>query len=114
MPNNYVGSESDKYFLKIAPDFSVFNIAEKYMVENEKDGEDKLFFFNRHTKDVKTSFRRGMFKIDNFNAEVDVKTEISYKIFEVGDSLIVIFISTMDEPIEFSLNLESRVIGVTF
>jgi len=57
-----------EYFLKISPDFSVFDLLEKFLVSNELSDEQKGIFFYRKdelTDDVlETNFYRAIFKID--------------------------------------------------
>jgi len=57
----------EKYFLKIAPDFSVFDMLEKYLSNQTLDlNQEKIFFnsFPTAAEDIETPFYRAIFKID--------------------------------------------------
>lgn len=121
MENNYVNSDKnkrdiDRYFLKIAPDFSVLDLAEKYMEENNKTGEDKLFYFNPNTSSISTTFRRAIFRCNNPGNKIDESSagSLSYRIFNCGSHSIFICISTTDIPIVFSVSNSDRIVGVCF
>lgn len=126
MPNNFIndiydetnnlidGSFTDKYFLKIAPDFSVFDVAEKNI--NDSQG---LFYVGSNVSSITTKFRRAMFRIEKSGSSKPSITpkdsNFSYRVFEREDDYIVIAISTTDDPISFSIGFgSSKVVGVAF
>ena len=107
---------SSEYFLKLAPDLSVLDIVEKYMLEHNLDisgkKEKDLFYYNSDdNKNTSCTFRRGLFKILN-NVEITNCNSACYE-FTVNKDRYLIAINNL-EPITFTLKSVSTIIGVAF
>ena len=116
--NNF--NDVEKYFIKLAPDFSIFDLAEKQMSEADDNGNYPLYYYSANDTDlIDTNFRRAMFRV---NGNVEIKTidsdpEFSYyrKYNETSGQTIFICISSTDTAISFTLNkLASPIVGVCF
>lgn len=105
----------DKYFIKLIPDFSVFDIAEKDCIDNGEN--NKLFFYAPNGINVKTdtNFYRAIFKIVNKNEKLNLEStnDFIYQEYIINGDLYIIIISRGDKTIELN-NIEEKIIGVAF
>ena len=126
MANNYINKNDNKvnierYFIKLAPDFSIFDLAEKQMSEadivNGNNDNYPLYYYSAgDANSIETEFRRAMFRI-NGNVEISSNSEFSYyrKYNEASNQTILICISSTDTAISFTLDSSaSPIIGVCF
>lgn len=122
MADNFIQNDInvDKYFLKIAPDFSVFNLAEKYFIDNNiSGGESKLFYLNEnYTKntEIVTTFKRAMFRMD-CDCELSKSNDSTFskRKFSIGENdTVFVCISTTDKFIKFKIDKDCRIVGVCF
>lgn len=122
MANNFYNNEDEiaKYFIKLAPDFSIFDLAEKQMSETDDTDKYPLYYYkSENTSKIETDFRRAMFRMEgNITISgIDKETDFSCytKYNGLTNQTIFICISSTDKPISFSLNSEtSPIIGVCF
>jgi hypothetical protein len=113
------------YFIKLAPDFSVFDMVEKYYHDNDivpVNGVFKDLFFYRYNiianTNIVTPFYRGMFLILMDESSGDGAITINgnsdeYTVFPYKEGYILIAIQ--DDPIEITCSKDiDLVIGVAF
>lgn len=117
MNNFYLNRlDLDKYFIKLIPDFSVFDIAEKDCIDKNITGINELFFYapNGITK-TDTSFYRAIFKIVSRKEKLNLQLpdEVIYQEYIINNDLYVIVISRGNNTIKLN-NIEEKVIGVAF
>lgn len=117
MNNFYLNKlDLDKYFIKLIPDFSVFDIVEKDYIDNNIEGNNKLFFYAPKdiTEEKDTNFYRAIFKIVNKNEKLNLQSkEIIYQEYIINSDLYIIAISRGKETIKLN-NINNKVIGVAF
>lgn len=119
------------YFIKLAPDFSVFDMVEKYYhdngyskVTNPSGVFENLFFYNYSigsNTNIITPFYRGMFMILVHEESVPTE-ELSFIINSNSDEYTLfpykegyILIAIQDDPIEVTCSKDvDLVIGVAF
>jgi len=108
---------TDEYLLKLVPSFTVFNIVEKYAIDNNKSGTfgkddaSDIFYYGAYVANTELSLYRAMFKIlDTDNSEILPNDDTYFKkILANGE---IIYIISSDKPISFNSNC--TMIGVGY
>jgi hypothetical protein len=112
-----INKELQDYFIKLAPDFSVFEMVEKYYYDNNGFGNySGIFYYNGESATSKqTQLLRGMFLVYSDgnlsveNAAADEYTVFAYK----PGTQIVIGIQSTPMKIVSTTNID-LMIGVAF
>lgn len=114
-----------EYIMKLVPDFGVFDIAEKYFIDNNLAGVQKLFFYGESVTDIK--FRRFMVRSES-NIEIKItgtKTLVTslknsecgvfrYDLISNGFQYAFVIYDNMPSGSSFTVSSSSNVIGVCF
>lgn len=104
-----------QYLFKLVPDFSVFDIAEKYFIDNNKMNlVDKLFFYGINISNI--DFRRFIVKSKEEITVIPTESgEYFIKSYKIGECIYTIVIDECFKSGGFSVSsANSNVIGVCF
>lgn len=113
--------DKKQYLLKLAPHFSVFDIAEKF--KNSTDAASPFFYQDiTSTSTLDTNFKRAMIKILPISMVKSIEILGSEPVYEsfstANDEKIFIVIAAGDETVSFKVNKDDSkkvtVIGVGF
>jgi hypothetical protein len=115
-----INQEKQDYFVKLAPDFSVFDLAEKYYYDNDISTQrfKEVFEYAKPSgTQFQSEFHRAMFLVyTDVNITVEGLGTDEYVVFPYrGDSQIVIVIK--ESPIKLifsSIDANMLVLGVAF
>ena len=111
--NEFKTDISSQYFLKLAPDFSVLDIVEKHMLENNKTGEYQLFYYVQSSSAIDCTFKRGLFKVKNAVSASIIDTNAAYYSTVINGDLYLIAINNLDK-VYFKFNNGYEIVGVAF
>lgn len=115
-----INQERQDYFVKLAPDFSVFDLAEKYYHDNDLTTQrfGELFEYAKPTTtSFQSEFHRAMYLVySSVDITVNGLSSDSYAVFPYrGDSQIVIAIDETPIRLNFSAaDSNMLVLGVAF
>lgn len=114
-----VNKELQDYFIKMAPDFSLFDLAEKYYYDNNNSfGDlDKIFLYaTPNTSNYQTTFNRGSFLIfSSGNIRIKDAADDEYVVFPYYPGTQIL-IGIQETPIEIVSTDDdiSLIIGMVF
>jgi hypothetical protein len=113
-----IGKDIQDYFIKMAPDFSTFEMVEKYYYDNNGFGDlSSIFYYNGETStSMQTNIFRGMFLVYSTGTlTIDGLSSDEYTVFPYKPGTqIVIGIKDSAIKINSSTSNIDLMIGVAF
>lgn len=116
-------NDQDEYFLKLIPDFSVFDLVEKYYIDNNtSEGTNNLFYYKNFGSDdttISTEFYRAIFKIIGIIGlnKFDITPPEDYIVRHYiinGDLYLIVISNNSTIELSDSTFKEKTIIGVAF
>lgn len=97
----------EDYLIKIAPDFSVLDMVEKYAINYGLPEDNKNFQYSENS--TKGEFSRGIYRVYPNSAKIDISDKNHFRI-EYSDSSIFIVYSKYEPTFENA----TCIVGVKF